>query len=109
MKARRKNLEKMPEEQDRIIYMETGKSVAQHWATLRDNGKRALLVSCGGKIRARYDGKKLDVEVDPGSLIVTWTPTIFVGDVPINEFPDLARSISLSGPESGSKAGRKHS
>ena len=109
LKARRKNLEKMPEEQDRIIYMETGKSVAQHWATLRDNGKRALLVSRGGKIRARYDGKKLDVEVDPGSLIVTWAPTIFVGDVPINEFPDLARSISLSGPESGSKAGRKHS
>jgi hypothetical protein len=52
LKARLKALREMPSEPGRIMFMQTGVSVAQHWDSLNGEGRHAMLLSHGAKIRA---------------------------------------------------------
>jgi hypothetical protein len=61
------NLVKMPNEPDRIVTIQTGETVAQHWAKLSRAGQRALLVSRGARVIVSPDGS---VNVEPGSLVL---------------------------------------
>jgi Recombinase zinc beta ribbon domain len=71
LKTRRRNLESMTSEPDRIVYAATGLTVPQYWVTLKAAGKRALLVARGAKVRAQADGKRVDCDLDPGTLAGT--------------------------------------
>jgi DNA invertase Pin-like site-specific DNA recombinase len=67
LKTRLGNLVKMPNEPDRIVTIQTGETVAQHWAKLSRAGQRALLVSRGARVIVSPDGS---VNVEPGSLVL---------------------------------------
>jgi site-specific DNA recombinase len=68
LKARLKALREMPSEPGRIMFMQTGVSVAQHWDSLSGEGRHAMLLSHGAKIRAEQTDSGLVVEIDPGTL-----------------------------------------
>jgi site-specific DNA recombinase len=68
LKTRLNNLRNMKDEPDRIVYVQTGISTAQHWANLDGRGKHAMLVSHGSKVRAQQTSAGLQAEFDPGTL-----------------------------------------
>jgi site-specific DNA recombinase len=69
LKTRRKNLENMTSDPDRIVWASSALTVAQHWATLNEAGKRALFVARGVKVRAQADGKRVDCDIEPGTIV----------------------------------------
>jgi len=73
LKTRLGNLVRMPSEPDRIVTMQTGESVARHWARLSRGEQRALLVSRGAKVIVSTDGS---VEIEPGSLVLSIPTTL---------------------------------
>jgi DNA invertase Pin-like site-specific DNA recombinase len=68
LKTRLNNLRNMKDEPDRIVYVQTGISTAQHWANLNGRGRHAMLISHGAKVRAMQTSEGLQAEFDPGTL-----------------------------------------
>jgi DNA invertase Pin-like site-specific DNA recombinase len=72
LKNRLHILRDMPDEPDRIILVQTGETIAQHWASLNGQGKAAMLQSHQAKVSAEQTANGLVVELDAGTL----TPTL---------------------------------
>jgi hypothetical protein len=68
LKNRLSILRGMPDEPDRIILVQTGLTVVQHWANLNGQGKAAMLQSHRAKVRAEQTDSGLVVKLDPGTL-----------------------------------------
>jgi len=99
LKTRLNNLRNMKDEPDRIVYVQTGISTAQHWANLHGRGKHAMLVSHDVKVRAQQTSAGLHVEIEPGTLagpkptVVSFVPE----DGPALEPSALDHAIGHSG------------
>jgi DNA invertase Pin-like site-specific DNA recombinase len=98
LKARLAMLQKMPDEPDRIVPVQTGLTIAQHWANLNETGRHAMLKSHGVKVQAEQTGygpKTLVVTFDPGTLLRDWTPTVYDKHVVVTELPELAQPLPV--------------
>jgi len=99
LKTRLNNLRNMKDEPDRIVYVQTGISTAQHWANLDGRGKHAMLISHGAKVRAAQTSAGLQKEFDPGTLARP-VPTVVSSvpeDGPALEPSALERAFGHSG------------
>jgi site-specific DNA recombinase len=69
LKSRLANLRNMPDEPDRIVYVQTGESITQHWDKLSGAGRNAMLLSHQAKVLADQQADTgLVVEINPGTL-----------------------------------------
>lgn len=69
LKARRKVLLLMPSEPDRLVYAKTSRTVAHHWASLTRAEQHTLCVTRGAKFTVIKNGKDVNVQGDPGTLL----------------------------------------
>ena len=95
LKTRLANLQKMPDEPDRIVPVQTGLTIAQHWANLNLTGRHAMLESHRVKVRAEQTATGLEIEFDPGTLLADWVPTVYDDGVAVAELPELAQSLPV--------------
>ena len=95
LKTRLANLQKMPDEPDRIVPVQTGLTIAQHWANLKLTGRHATLESHRVKVRAEQTATGLEIEFDPGTLLTDWVPTVYDDGVAVAELPELAQPLPV--------------
>jgi hypothetical protein len=95
LKTRLANLQKMPDEPDRIVPVQTGLTIAQHWANLNLTGRHAMLESHRVKVRAEQTATGLEIEFDPGTLLTDWVPTVYDDGVAVAELPELAQPLPV--------------
>lgn len=95
LKTRLANLQKMPDEPDRIVPVQTGLTIAQHWANLNQTGRHAMLESHRVKVRAEQTAAGLVVEFDPGTLLADWVPTVYEDGVAVAQLPELAQPLPV--------------
>ncbi len=68
LKTKYANLQDMKDEPGRIVYARTGLTIPQHWANLNAQGKHAMLMSHGVKVKAQKTSAGLAVDIDWGTL-----------------------------------------
>jgi len=84
LKTKYANLQDMKDEPGRIVYAQTGLTIPQHWANLNAQGKHAMLMSHGVKVKAQQTNAGLTVDVEWGTLGAADLPMY---DLDVAEFP----------------------
>jgi DNA invertase Pin-like site-specific DNA recombinase len=75
LRTRYGNLRNMPNEPERIVYVQTGLTIPQHYTNLNGQGKHAMFMSHGAKVRVQQTDDGLVADIDWG--------TIGAGDLPV--------------------------
>jgi hypothetical protein len=68
LRTRYGHLRGIPDEPDRIVYVQTGLTIPQHYANLNEQGKHAMFMSHGAKVRVQQTGDGLVTDIDWGTI-----------------------------------------